>query len=403
MKSRNHAVGLLVVLFATGVQGQGSTPAHTPYREAVITSRELGDQRRIWIRLPANYGLHRRALPLTIVLDGDDRRLLDLAVAAAQYTNVLDAFDPDTPEQIVVGVESHQRGRDFGNNAPAMSRFLEAELLPMLSRTYRVAGPHVIVGHSLAGAFALDMMCRAPATIRAVVAVSPALADTSDAVRVKRCLTTLASSTNAPEHAVFLAVGARARDGTEEQFRPNIISVVESLKPLVGTGVSRLHIRLLELPDVSHARTPLSGFPAGLAFVNAEWGSGRVDSVSAAVLTGRMDPLVALDSLKALRTRRGDAGTLPARWYHIAALILNAGGKFADAARVARQAITLYPERLELYDALADACTKIHDSKCARGAALQGIQIAQRREDLAPFARDREINALRTRWLTKTH
>lgn len=374
-------VATLAVASATRLAAQASSLNN----DIVITSRELGDQRRVWVRLPPNYELHGRQLPLTIVLDGDDQRLLDLAVSAARFTSTLDAFDPETPEQIVVGVESHERGRDFGKNAGAMSRFITGELIPFLSRTYRVAGPHVIVGHSLAGAFALDVMCNSPSTIRAVVAVSPALSDSVDVARAKSCMTKFATAVDGPEHAVFVAVGSRAHDGTEDQFRPNILAVFNSPNSSIDTRKSRVHTRLVQLPDVSHSRTPLFGFPAGLSFVNAEWGRAAFDSVTAALLSGKIDPLIALDSVAKLRVRRGDAGTASARWRHFATLILT-GNRPADAARVAREAIVLYPERIELYDALANACTKLRDTACARTAAAQGVAMTMRRAELVGSA-----------------
>jgi predicted Zn-dependent protease len=81
------------------------------------------------------------------------------------------------------------------------------------------------------------------------------------------------------------------------------------------------------------------------------------------------------------------------------ALLLAASGHEADAARVAREALAVYPEQLALYEVLAEACAKQGDSTCARQAARRAIDVAARREDLAPFARARAIDALRARWL----
>jgi predicted alpha/beta superfamily hydrolase len=56
-----------------------------------------------------------------------------------------------------------------------------------------VGGRHTIVGHSLAGALAIDAMCAAPERYYGVVAISPALDDSAEtAGRVWRAARTTA-------------------------------------------------------------------------------------------------------------------------------------------------------------------------------------------------------------------
>jgi enterochelin esterase-like enzyme len=134
------------------------------------------------VALPRDYALAVRHYPLTIVLDAQDRRLLDLVRAAARADLVLDFLGPVMPDQIVVGVESVDRGRKFGRDAAAFRRFLEQELVPTLVKRFRLGTRHTIVGRSLAGALAIDAMCAAPERYYRVVAISPALEDSVETV-----------------------------------------------------------------------------------------------------------------------------------------------------------------------------------------------------------------------------
>lgn len=360
-----------------------------PYQHYELQSRELNDSRHIWVQVPPNYTLNSRRFPLTLVLDGDDRDKLDMVWAASRYTSALDFFDPVMPEQIVVGIESHNRAMDFDRNRSAMLRFIELELIPFLAGKYRVIGPHVIVGHSLAGAFAIHALCSDPAMFRGVVAISPALSDSSDYGTAHECLVKLNSLERPPEHSIYVAWGDGKGDRTEEQFRPYLVRLERELGSIPQKG---LHARFSSLAGFTHARTPLPGFPEGLAFVLADPASEPADSVKIAFIKGQLDPLVALRKVTANRARFGapvDAPP-PARWINVAALLLTRANRSAEAEPLLRAGIEQYPERLELYDLLADIYEKRGASTQARDFIQRAIRMAER-EDLSPRDRAQEI------------
>src|SRR3954470_12724648 len=94
------------------------------------------------------------------VLDGKDHFFH--TAGSAGYL----AEQGEIPEMIVVAIGSTVRVRDFtqtdwpagwigGGGAGNFKRFLSAELIPKVDRTYRTDGFRVLSGHSAGGQFAL--------------------------------------------------------------------------------------------------------------------------------------------------------------------------------------------------------------------------------------------------------
>lgn len=147
---------------------------------------------------------------------------------------------------------------------------LVEEVSPFLERHYPVNGVRTLIGHSLAGSFAVEALCADPTFYYAVVAISPAVSDSTDVQRLAGCLSSLGEGTPSRSHAVFLVSGWRDGDQTEAVFRPQH----NALRRLLASSPSRnLRWGYLELLGWSHSRTPSRGIPEGLAFVfdGSEW------------------------------------------------------------------------------------------------------------------------------------
>ena len=356
-----------------------------------IPSKHLGDTRRVWVTLPDEYAISGRAYPLVLVLDGQDRRLRDLAVTATRYDAVLDFLDPEMPRQIVVGVESRERGKDFGPRGTAMRAFLLEELLPALRQRWRLSGFTTLVGHSLAGSFALEVACAPSGGIAAVVAVSPAIADASETRAIEACLEAWAAERPDAARSVFLVSGERAGDRTEESFRPNHFAIRRYLSE---RGMPGLRWGFLDIPGWSHSRTPLRGIPEGLVFVFSGDTWEVPDAVKREVLAMRRDPLATIDSFTAVVARRTGAKVdVPARWLEAAAL-LYAGSADSPPSRRARtpieRGLALYPERPAFFLLDADERARRGD----RSGAQAALERARKRVAELTWLDERE----RARW-----
>ncbi|MBK9064802.1 MAG: alpha/beta hydrolase [Acidobacteria bacterium] len=171
------ALSLLIVFPATARAGEPVTIGET----LRIHSKVLNEDRTYQVHLPASYKWAKdRRYPVLYVLDGKTHFL-----HTAASTDFL-AAEGEIPETIVVAIASTVRIRDFtqtdwkeawvgGGGAANFKRFLSAELVPLVEKTYRTDGFRTLVGHSAGGQFVLYTLTSEPALFHAYVALSPSL------------------------------------------------------------------------------------------------------------------------------------------------------------------------------------------------------------------------------------
>lgn len=152
-------------------------PVHIGHR-LTFRSAALGEERPIFVRLPASYPrFASQRYPVLVLLDGDTH--FHHASGLADYL----ALQGVMPEVIVVAVPNVARARDFtqvadatiegSGGGPRFASFLADELVPWLDANYRTAPFRILFGHSLTGQFALWTLGEKPGLFSAVVAASP--------------------------------------------------------------------------------------------------------------------------------------------------------------------------------------------------------------------------------------
>jgi uncharacterized protein len=171
------ALSLLVLVPAIARAGEPVVIGET----LRIRSKVLDEDRTFQVHLPASYRWAKdRRYPVLYVLDGKTH-----FVHAAASTEFL-ASEGEIPETIVVALASTVRVRDFtqtdwkeawvgGGGAANFKRFLSAELIPFVEKTYRTDGFRTLLGHSAGGQFVLYTLASEPALFHAYVALSPSL------------------------------------------------------------------------------------------------------------------------------------------------------------------------------------------------------------------------------------
>jgi predicted alpha/beta superfamily hydrolase len=145
-----------------------------------LQSEILGEERPLMIYLPPEYGSSDESYPVLYLLDGDWH--------FHHVTGILQFFKfaKIDIQMIVVAVVNTRRGRDFSpatwpgyksytGGADDFNRFLEKELMPFIEKKYRTKSYNVIVGHSLAGTFALYSFLTRPELFDAYISLSPCL------------------------------------------------------------------------------------------------------------------------------------------------------------------------------------------------------------------------------------
>jgi predicted alpha/beta superfamily hydrolase len=360
-----------IALVAAHVAGQ---EARTLDRH--LASRILGEERTITINLPANYDIARRRYPVVYLLDGEQRPLFNITVAATAFDLQLDAIDHAIPPHIVVGIEQRSRGVEFGRSADPFLQYLKEEVVAGIDREFRTSPLRILVGHSLAGRFAIEALCGGGRTFAAAIAISPAITDSAGLRQVIACLIERARADSGRLTHLFLSSGNRIKDATEAQFRPYQLALRAWL---ADSAPSSLRWKFLDLPDVSHSQTAYFSIPDAVWFVHhrAIWDLPQptIDSLFA----GAREPDAVINEFySGLSSRVGFAVPVDSKWLRILAVLEGSKGRWAEAIAAARRAVELYPEDMETHLTLADALARSRDRPAARKALEAAVRIATR-------------------------
>ena len=160
--------------------------------ESFTVKSELMKEARAYdIILPKTYrqaSSKDKHYPVLYLLDGQFlasliNGLLDFTIIAQQ-----------TPEMIVVAINSPDRGKDFtptdskigvagtvdkmyeySGGADHLLAFLQQELIPDIDQRYRTNADRTLAGYSLSGLFSLYALLKAPTTFNRTIAVDPSL------------------------------------------------------------------------------------------------------------------------------------------------------------------------------------------------------------------------------------
>jgi uncharacterized protein len=154
-----------------------------------VFSKELNEKRVLNIYLPEGYDPDSAArYPVIYLLDGSaDEDFIHVA-GLVQFHNF--PWVNTLPPSIIVGIANVDRRRDFtfpttieqdkkdfptAGNSANFIRFLEKELKPYINSAYKTNESSMIIGQSLAGLLATEILFTKPELFTQYVIVSPSL------------------------------------------------------------------------------------------------------------------------------------------------------------------------------------------------------------------------------------
>ncbi len=275
---RNRHITLILILVLL-VVCQGVASAQTDAKPVVIantekreiTSKNIGQTYELLVSLPADYATSGKKYPVLYVLDGWHFPL----VAFIQGNSV---FSNRMPPLIVVNVSHGDleftkvgplRSRDFrptavkerpgSGGAAAFLDFFENELIPFVDRTYRTdITDRGLLGHSAGGVFAIYALEQRPSLFQRIVAASPALGPSHDALFSEEKLKNITSPVRLDLSAGDEEVATPTSIAPETR---NFYELLNKIKP------PNLEYRLTVYKGENHNSVRLSSFPSGLYWV----------------------------------------------------------------------------------------------------------------------------------------
>lgn len=152
-----------------------------------LHSTILNEDRVINIYLPEGYNKDTR-YPVIYLLDGSADEDFIHVVGIVQYNTF--SWINRIPKSIVIGIANKDRKRDFtspatqpsdrkfipnGGGSAKFIAFLEKELQPYVEKQYKTDGVKTIIGQSLGGLLATEILFKKPALFNNYIIISPSL------------------------------------------------------------------------------------------------------------------------------------------------------------------------------------------------------------------------------------
>jgi predicted alpha/beta superfamily hydrolase len=154
-----------------------------------IQSAQLGEKRVLNVYLPEGYRKDEAAkYPVIYLLDGSADEDFIHIVGLVQFNSF--EWINRVPKSIVVGIATVDRRRDFTfpttiaadrekypttGKSDKFIAFIEKELQPFIEKKYRAGNSKMLIGQSLGGLLATEILLKKPALFDKYVIVSPSL------------------------------------------------------------------------------------------------------------------------------------------------------------------------------------------------------------------------------------
>jgi predicted alpha/beta superfamily hydrolase len=189
---RSLTVGAVLLLSLCGglAISQTAAPRYIVLGQVLtLHSDILNQDRPYWVYLPPSYGSSTesgRRFPVLYLLDGGAH--FNMVTGVVHHLSAPNSGTFHMPESIIVAIPNMGRTHNMtpvhidsgaysenSGGAPMFLDFLRKELMPEIQENYRITQERTIVGHSLAGLFALNVLLTAPETFSHYIAIDPRL------------------------------------------------------------------------------------------------------------------------------------------------------------------------------------------------------------------------------------
>lgn len=249
----NRISAILICLFCVfTVHAQTSTP-FTIGEIKILKSTILDENRTLNIYLPDGY-TNKDTYPVIYLLDGSANEDFLHIVGLVQFYNMTFKM----PKTIIVGIANIDRKRDFthqsknaalkktypttGGSAKFID-FIEKELQPYMKANYKTNDSTYLIGQSLGGLVASEILLKKPDLFSNYIIVSPSLWWDDEAL-LKQAPVLLNGKTDQKKW-VYISVGTEGKEMEE-----GAAGLVKAIK---NSGKKNIKIDFIPMPKENHA------------------------------------------------------------------------------------------------------------------------------------------------------
>lgn len=229
-----------------------------------LPSKVLGEQRTLNIYLPEGYNeqdsIH---YPVIYLLDGSADEDFIHITGLVQFSSF--EWINQVPKSIVVGIATVDRRRDFTfptslqhdlEKAPTSGKsdrfmaFIEQELQPYIQQKYKVNQTRTLIGQSLGGLFATQVLFKKPTLFNKYIIISPSLWWNNGSLLNEA--PTILSEGFTQETAIYIGVG---KEGLTPTAVPRVMEVDANVlaDKIRSTKSQAIKVYFDYLPQEDHA------------------------------------------------------------------------------------------------------------------------------------------------------
>lgn len=229
-----------------------------------IESNELGEKRILNIYLPEGYTKNDTLkYPVIYLLDGSADEDFIHVVGLVQFNNF--PWIDRVPKSIVVGIANVDRKRDFTyattiekdklqfpttGHSEKFIAFLENELQPYIDEKYKTSESKTIIGQSLGGLLATEILLKKPTLFNKYIIISPSIWWDNGSLLEQNSDILLESFSQ--ETSVYIGVG---KEGLAPCDVPHVMEVDANLlaEKLKNSKSKEINVFFDYLPQEDHA------------------------------------------------------------------------------------------------------------------------------------------------------
>lgn len=271
---KNNALRIIATifilsLFATPAFAQTNKSYQTTPKTFVLGiigemhSMQLGENRILNIYLPEGYKQEDTTkYPVIYLLDGSANEDFIHVVGIVQFNNF--EWINRVPKSIVVGIATVDRRRDFTypttiekdkkrfsttGHSDKFIAFIEKELQPFIEKKYKANTSRTIIGQSLGGLLATEILFKKPTLFNKYIIISPSLW-WDDASLLKQSTENFKGSIQ--NTAIYIGVG---KEGLAPTDIPHVMEVEANLltEKIKNTKSKNVSVYFDYLPQEDHA------------------------------------------------------------------------------------------------------------------------------------------------------
>ncbi len=262
---------LIITIFARQTFSQINTSKQTeeskPFVLGVIDeiqSKQLAEKRILNIYLPEGYNKNDTVkYSVVYLLDGSADEDFIHVVGLYQFNNF--SWINRVPKSIVVGIATVDRRRDFTypttiesdrklypttGNSERFINFIQKELQPYIERKYKTIPSRTIIGQSLGGLLATEILLKKPDLFNQYIIISPSI--WWDNGSILKLATTVLSQNFTSKTDIYIGVG---KEGLVPGINARVMEVDANLlaEKIKSTESKSVRVYFDYLPNEDHA------------------------------------------------------------------------------------------------------------------------------------------------------